>query len=107
MNQFEIWRAKPYGFSVAHYFVIISGMERCQNEKLAFVNGLGCFTLRGQPKRVDVVLNGADGFDHPIVCDCSYFYSLPKAILKESTGTVSFERQQVLKLRLREVFRLL
>lgn len=106
MNQFEIWKARPEGFGTAHYFVLISGTERCQNPQLAYVNGLLCVTLRGQPKRVDVVLNGADGLDHATVCDCSYFYSLPKSQLKEKLGTVGHERQQQIKQRLRDVLRL-
>jgi hypothetical protein len=107
MNQFEIWKAKPEGFSQAHYFVIISSDERCQSDRLLYVNGLGCFTLRGQAKRVDVVLNGADGFERPTACDCGYFYPLLKSCLIERIGTVAFERQRQIKTLIREIFRLL
>ena len=107
MNQFEIWKAKPDGFAQAHYFVIIIPDERCQNERLVYVNGLACFTLRGQPKKVDVLLNGADGFERSTVCDCGYWYPLLKSCLTEKRGTVTFERQRQIKTLVREIFRLL
>jgi hypothetical protein len=107
MKQFEVWKAKPEGFAQAHYFVIISSDERCQNERLLYVNGLACFTLRGQPKKVDVVLNGADGFERPTACDCGYFYPLLKSCLINESGTVVFERQRQIKTLIREIFRLL
>jgi len=106
-RQFEIWKAKPQGLEQAHYFVIISGNERCANDKLAALNGLACFTLRGEPSKIDVRLNGADGFDRPTVCQCDYWFPLPKSSLKEKLGVVGFERQQQIKTRLREIFRLL
>ena len=106
MNQFEIWKAKPEGFGTAHYFVIISGNERCQAARQVLVNGLACFTLRGQPSPLEVRLNGADGFDHATVCQCDFLYSLPKSQLHEKLGSVGHERQQQIKQRLRDVLRL-
>ncbi len=105
-RQFEIWLARPQGFEQAHYFVIISGNERCANDKLSAVNGLACFTLRGEPSKIDVRLNGADGFERPTVCQCDYLFPVPKSSLKEKLGVVGFERQRQIKTRLREIFRL-
>jgi mRNA-degrading endonuclease toxin of MazEF toxin-antitoxin module len=106
MRQFEIWKAQPAGFESPHYFVIISGDERCQAARQVFVNGLACFTLRGQPSPLEVRLNGADGFDHATVCQCDFLYSLQKSQLKEKLGTVGYERQQQIKERIRNIFRL-
>lgn len=103
---FEIWKAKPPGFETAHWFVVISGAERCADARLAAVNGLACYTLRGQPSKTDVRLNGADGFERPTVCQCDYFFPLPKASLHDKLGTVTFERQNQIKARIREVLRL-
>ncbi len=107
IRQFEIWKAKPQGFEQAHYFVIISGNERCANDRLTALNGLACFTLRGEPSKLDVRLNGADGFERTTVCQCDYIFPVPKSSLKENLGVVGFERQQQIKTRLRETFRLL
>ena len=104
-RQFEIRKAKPHGFEQAHYFVIISGNERCANGRLSALNGLACFTLRGEPAKIDVRLNGADGFERPMVCQCDYLFPIPKSALKEKLGMVGFERQQPIKTRPREIFR--
>ena len=106
MNPFEIWRAKPEGFARAHYFVIISGQERCASAQVQQYNGLACFTLRGQPGKLDVVLNGADGLDCPTACQCDFFYVLPKTSMIDMKGSVSFERQRQIKERIRNIFRL-
>lgn len=105
-RQFEIWKGKPQGFEKAHWFVIISGSERCLDARLAAVNGLACFTLRGEPSKTDVRLNGADGFERPTVCQCDYLFPIPKASLHDRIGVVTFERQQAIKSRIREVLRL-
>jgi hypothetical protein len=106
MNQFEIWRAKPDGFPRAHYFVIISGQERCADVRTQQYNALGCFTLHGKPNKLDVVLNGSDGLDCPTACQCDFLYVLPKTALLEQKGVVAFERQGQIKERLRNIFRL-
>jgi hypothetical protein len=74
LRQFEIWKAKPPGFEHAHWFVIISSNERCLNDRFKSLNGLACFTLRGEALKTDVRLNGADGFERPTICQCDYFF---------------------------------
>ena len=106
MRQFEVWKCRPHGFERDHWFVIISGQERCNESRQAFVNGLACFTLRGNPLKSEVRLNGADGFESPSVCQCDYVYGLQKSSLHSPLGMVSWERQQQIKSRLKEVLRL-
>lgn len=103
---FEVWKCRPPGFEREHWFVIISGQERCDETRQLLVNGLGCFTLRGQPLKSEVRLNSADGFDAPTVCQCDYLYSLEKACLHSRLGLISWERQQAIKAKLKEVLRL-
>ena len=106
IRQWEIWKCRPDGFEKEHWFVIASGQERCDAPRHLLVNGLACWTLRGQPLDSDVRLNGADGFDSPTVCQCDFIYALPKARLHSSLGPVSFERQQQIKSKIKEVLRL-
>jgi hypothetical protein len=73
---------RPLGFEKDHWFVIISGQERLDSPRHLQVNGLACFTLG----------------------DLLYF--LDKSKMHSSLGTVSWERQQQIKSKLREVFRL-
>ena len=40
--QWELWKARPPGFERDHWFVIVSGQERCDNPNLFQVNGLAC-----------------------------------------------------------------
>jgi mRNA-degrading endonuclease toxin of MazEF toxin-antitoxin module len=105
-RQWEIWKAKPPGFEREHWFVIVSGDERCDETRQVLVNGLACFSLRGDPRKSEVRLNGADGFTSPTVCQCDFLYSIPKSILHSNIGNVTWERQQQIKSKLKEVFRL-
>lgn len=86
--------------------MIISGKERLDHPHRLVVNGLACYKVQGEPKKLDVRLNGADGFDGPTVCQCDFIFGLEKAKLHSCLGSVSWERQQAIKAKLKEVFRL-
>ena|SRR5256885_5600306 len=105
-HQWEIWKCRPPDFERDHWFVIVSGQERCAEPRQLMVNGLACFSLRGGPLKSEVRLNSADGFDGATVCQCDYLYSLPKARLHSKLGFVSWERQQQIKAKLKDVLRL-
>jgi hypothetical protein len=106
IRQWEIWKCKPEGFERDHWFIIISNQERCSSEHRRSVNGLACFSLRGSPNLTEIRLNGADGFDAPTVCQCDFIYPLTKQKLHSRLGAVAWERQQQIKAKLKEVFRL-
>jgi len=106
MRQWEIWKARPPGFERDHWFVLISPQERLDSPRHVQVNGLACFTLRGSPLKTDVRLNSADGFEAATVCQCDLLYFLTKSQLHEQLGSVCWERQQLIKARVKEVFRL-
>ncbi|MGH7940231.1 MAG: hypothetical protein ACREE6_02795 [Limisphaerales bacterium] len=106
VHQWEVWKGRPPGFERDHWFVIISGQERLDSPKHAQANGLACFSLRGSPLKTDVVLDRADGFEAMTACQCDLFYFLDKGKLHSSLGSVSWERQQQLKSKIREVLRL-
>jgi hypothetical protein len=105
IHQWEVWKATPPGFSKAHWFIIVTGQERLDSNRVA-VNGLACYTLRGHPEKTDVRLNGADGFSAPTVCPCDHLFVLDKNALIETLGPVIWERRQQIKSKLKEVFRL-
>ena len=63
IRQWEVWKCKPEGFERDHWFVIVSNQERCNSERLLMVNGLACFSLRGEARGTEIRLNGADGFE--------------------------------------------
>lgn len=105
MKQWEIWKARPPGFQTNHWFVIISAPERIASPRHAHVNGLACFTLRGELLGTDVRLNSADGFTAPTACQCDLAYVLEKSKTHSRTGSVSYERQQAIKRKLIEVLR--
>ena len=107
IRPWEIWKSRPPGMGQDHWFVIFSGQERLQSPTHPQVNGLVCFTLRGATRSTDVRLNSADGFQVPTVCQCDLIYLLNKSRLHSSLGTVSFERQQAIKRKLIEVFRMI
>ena len=106
IRQWEIWKGRPEGFVTDHWFVVISGQERLDSPRFFQVNGLACFTLRGQPMPTDVRLNAADGFPAATVCQCDLAYFLDKRKLHSPLGAVSWERQQQIKSKLKETLRL-
>jgi hypothetical protein len=105
VRQWEIWKCRPEGFERDHWFVIVSNQERCESERLMMVNGLACFSVRGEVRRTEIRLNGADGFEAPTVCQCDFLYPLVKAKLHSPLGSVSWERQQQIKAKVKEVLR--
>ena len=105
LRQWQVWKALPAGFGKAHYFVLFSNQERLDSSRPQ-INGLACFTLRGEALKSDVRLNGADGFSAPTVCQCDLIYLLNKSDLQEPAGFVSAARQQQIQVKVREVFRL-
>ncbi|HEV2391082.1 MAG TPA: hypothetical protein VG146_01830 [Verrucomicrobiae bacterium] len=104
--QWEIWKAKVPGFAVDHWFVLLSGQERLDNPKHQACNGLICYTLRGPPISTDVRLDAADGFRAATACQCDFLWVLDKRTLHSQTGTVSWERQQQIRSKVREILRL-
>jgi hypothetical protein len=106
IHQWDVWKCRPPGFERDHWFVVISPNELCAEPRELLVNGLACFTLRGSPDKVGVRLNSADGFAAPTVCDCDLIYILQKSALHSSLGMVSWERQQMIKSKIKEIFRL-
>ncbi len=106
IRQWEAWKCRPAGFERDHWFVILSGQERCDEPKQLLVNGLACFSFHGQLRKSEIRLNGADGFSNPTVGQCDFFHSIPKSGLHAGQGFVSWERQQQTQSKLREVFRL-
>ena len=105
IHQWEVWKTQPAGFAAAHWFVIKSGQERCDEPRQLMVNGLACFTLRDNLRKSEVQLNGADGFSVPTVCQCDYVYCLEKSKLHSGQGLVSWERQQQIKSNVKAVLR--
>jgi len=101
-----VWKCCPAGFARDHWFVIVSGQERLDSPRHTQVNGLACFTLRGEPLKGDVKLDSADGFASTTVCQCDLLYFLDKTKLHSIVGAVSWERQQQLKMKIKEVLRL-
>jgi len=104
-RQWEIWKATPAGFSKAHWFIIISSQERLDSNRVA-INGLACYSLRGRKEETDVLLNSADGFESPTACQCDLLFLLDKNRLQSPLGIVSWERQQQIKSKIKEIFRL-
>ena len=107
VRPWEIWKARPHGVQQDHRFVVLAGQERLQSTLHAQIDGLVCFTLRGPMRSTEVRLNSADGFPAPTVCQCDLIYLLDKSRLHSNLGSVSYERQQAIKRKLIEVFRII
>jgi hypothetical protein len=106
IHHWEVWKSRPPGFNSDHWFVIVSGQERCDEPRQLYVNGLACFTLRGPLGKTEAQLDSAVGFAGPTTVQCDYIYSLEKVTLYSSQGLVSWERKERLKSKLKEVLRL-
>ena len=106
IRQWEIWKARPPGFGSDHCFVIVSGQERLDSPRHHQINGLACYMLRGDLLSCDVRLNATEGFPAPTACQWDLLWFSDKRKLQSSQGMVSWERQQAIKGKLKEVFRL-
>jgi hypothetical protein len=104
MKQWEILKGLPAGWQREHWFVILSSDERCREPRLLQVNGLPCFTLRGSPGPRDIVLDSADGLQAPTSVPCDFIHTLDKAKLHSSLGSVSWERQQQIREKIKRMF---
>lgn len=87
--------------------MLISHSDRCARADV--VNVLYCTSQRQSrhPKPYEVMLNGADGMDWETFCDCSVLYSVPSAALFGQRGQVTQERRNAIRLRVRELLRLM
>jgi hypothetical protein len=108
MKQFEIWKFKPPGFGLAHYFVVLSSQERCSDTKALTINALLITTLHGDPKPVQVVLDQTDGLDHRSVCQCDLIYTIQKSSVWDSAakGNLTAPHLREIKDRLVSILRL-
>jgi hypothetical protein len=106
IRQWELWKAKPEGFERDHWFVVISAQERCDDAARLQINGLACFTLRGNLPKACVQLDAADGLSAPTSVACDFLYSLRKSALHSALGQISWERQQQIKSKIKELLRL-
>jgi hypothetical protein len=106
LHQWEVWKCRPEGFSKDHWFVLLSGQERLDSPRHHQVNGLACFSLHGRLEGGDIRLNSADGFAAATACQCDMLWLLDKRKLHSSQGLVSWERQQQIKSKIKELLRL-
>ena len=105
LHQWEVWKAKPPGFERDHWFVIISGQERCDESATYSSTAWPALPCADSLGKTEVQLNGADGLAGPTALQCDYLYSLDKRTLHSGQGLVSWERQQAIKSKVREVLR--
>ena len=104
MTQWEIWKGTPAGMEREHWLVLISSPARIARSER--INGLVCFTLRGQLLPTDVYLDEAEGFDGPTAVPCDVMFLLFKSHLKDRIGYVSAERQLQIRAKVKDFFRL-
>ena len=88
--------------------VIISNDERCLNADLEYVNALICTSakLNREPKKNEVILNGADGLDWKTAVRCDVIYLLPKSAFEEARGKVTVPRRVAIAQKMAETLRL-
>jgi len=107
IQQWEIWKSPPPGF-------LKKGPLGCDRDRTGTSEQpapfpgewLGVFHVAPNgPLKTDVRLNSADGFESATVCQCDLLYFLDKNKL-HSPLECKLERQQLIKSKLKEVFRL-
>ncbi len=107
MRQWEIFLI-PFESEKPHPAVIISNDERCLNADLGYVNALICTSakLNREPKRNEIILDGADGLDWKTAVRCDVIYLLPKADFQERRGIVDPLRRVAIGRKIAETLRL-
>lgn len=107
MRQWEIL-LYPFAKEKPHPAVIISNDERCLNEDLEYVNALigTSAKLNREPKKNEVILNGADGLDWKTAVRCDVIYLLPKTEFCERRGFVTARRRVEIARKIADALRL-
>jgi hypothetical protein len=105
-DQFEVW---DYNFPTKglHPVVLISHPDICARQSQ--INVLFCTSQR-QSRRIyphEVMLDTADGLDWETFCDCSTMYLVPSDRLARYRGKITYERQQAIRCKVRDLFRLM
>jgi mRNA-degrading endonuclease toxin of MazEF toxin-antitoxin module len=105
-NQFDVWRF-DFPDKGEHPVVLISHPDFCARS--AVINVLFCTSQRQsrKPYPFEVMLNGTDGLDWETLCDCSMMYAVKSALLYGCRGRVSLERRREIRIKLRDLFRLM
>jgi mRNA-degrading endonuclease toxin of MazEF toxin-antitoxin module len=107
VRQWQIFLC-PFEDEKPHPAVIISNDERCLNVDFDYVNALICTSakLNREPKKNEVILNGADGLDWKTAVRCDVIYLLPKAEFREQRGVVGPRRRVAIARKIAEALRL-
>jgi mRNA-degrading endonuclease toxin of MazEF toxin-antitoxin module len=107
VRQWEIF-LYPFEVEKPHPVVIISSDERCNNGDLEDINALICTSakLNREPKKNEVILNGADGLDWKTAVRCDVIYLLPKAEFRGQRGVVTPRRRVAIARKIAEMLRL-
>lgn len=105
-DQFDIWRFN-FPDRGEHSVVLISHPDVCARS--AYVNTLYCTSQRQNraPHPYEVLLDGEDGFDWETFCDCKTIFLLESAKLFGKRGRVSVERRRQIRVKVRDIFRLM
>ena len=79
-----------------HPAVVISPEELCVDLRKTKLNVLYGTTRRPSeaPSAHEVVLNGADGLEHPTLVGCAYFYGVDRRKITANIGRVAQERRR-------------
>ena len=106
MRQWDIYLF-PFGEEKSHPAVIISHDERVLNDDIETVNALICTSakLNREPRKNEVILNGADGLDWKTAVRCDVIYLLSKSRFKELRGRVALPRRTAIARKIVESFR--
>jgi mRNA-degrading endonuclease toxin of MazEF toxin-antitoxin module len=105
-NQFQIWDY-PFPTKGPHPVVLISHPDICARSKR--VNVLFCTSQRQSrtPHGYEVLLDSEDGLNWETFCDCSALYLVESRLLSNRRGPVTLDRRNAIRLKLRDVFRLM
>ncbi|HZZ56481.1 MAG TPA: type II toxin-antitoxin system PemK/MazF family toxin [Opitutaceae bacterium] len=91
-----------------HPAIIVSPDELCTDDRKGRLNVLYGSTRRpGQRAQpFEVILNGADGLEHPTVFSCVYVYGIDRRKISASLGRVTAERRRQIGRTIVATFRL-
>ncbi|MEY2882109.1 MAG: PemK-like, MazF-like toxin of type toxin-antitoxin system [Verrucomicrobiota bacterium] len=91
-----------------HPAVVISSDEFCLDPHKRMVNVLYGTTRRPglDPRAHEVVLNGADGLEHPTLFSCGHLYTIDRRKISATLGRVAPERRRQIGRKIVGTFRL-
>lgn len=106
LRQWDIVWVKILPDDRDHHPAVVFSCDEVACSNTRHINVLYGTTLRGNPRPTQLILDQADGLDHPTAFDCAIIHAVERAWIRQVCGRVTAARIDAVKRLIRSVHRL-